>query len=34
MVFLLVISAIGIVTFGAALGAVFTLIYFSKGLRG
>jgi hypothetical protein len=32
MVFLLIIGAIGIATFGAAIGAVFTLIYFSKGL--
>jgi hypothetical protein len=34
MVFLLIIGAIGIAAFGAALGAVFTFIYFSKGLRG
>ena len=32
MVFLLITGAIGIVTFGAAIGAVFTLIYFSKAL--
>jgi len=32
MVFLLIIGAIGIATFGAAIGAVFTLIYFGKGL--
>ena len=32
MVFVLIIGAIGIATFGAVIGAVFTLIYFSKGL--
>ncbi len=33
MVFLLVIGAIGLVVFGAALGVVFLMIYFAKGMN-
>ena len=33
MVFLLVIGAIGLVLFGVALGVVFLMIYFAKGMN-
>ena len=33
MVFLLVIAAMGIVLFSAALGVIFALLYVSNGLR-